>query len=223
MELLFQGSHPPNLTISCWCGFGFLPPEEPSPEEVILSHFVSSKLCDSRPGLWTMAELYPKLISHVFQGDRRIFFIGLYRDQRLIVQPLCFDSHGPWNTRRPLVLLHQKIIKKGLIQVTLAGILFKPFVGSLLRDRCQRPDMNDRVYLLSAGLVQSVWEQNTSESAVGSWECCELLTRTCSGCQIVDKDSEEGDWVSSKGHQHFSFSITSTYLDSQRHHLSGKG
>lgn len=65
--------------------------------------------------------------------------------------------------------------------------------------------MNDHVCLLSTRLVYrtlvKVWD---------SWECCKLLMRTCSGCQTVGKDSEEGDWVSSDGHQHFSFSITST-------------
>lgn len=46
------------------------------------------------------------------------------------VQPLCLDAHGPWNTKRSLVLLHPKVVK-GLIQVTLVGILAKPFEGSL--------------------------------------------------------------------------------------------
>lgn len=38
---------------------------------------------------------------------------------------------------------------------------------------------------------------------------CRSHSRTCSGCQMtVEKDLKEGDWILSKGHQHFGFSIT---------------
>lgn len=69
------------------------------------------------------------MFSRVTDGFLSLVYIGT---KDCSVQPLCFDCHGPWNTRRPLVLLHQKVVKRGLIQATLAGILLKPFEGALL-------------------------------------------------------------------------------------------
>lgn len=68
------------------------------------------------------------MFSRVTEGFLSLVYMGTKGN----FQPLCFDSHGPWTTKRPsLVLLHQKALERGLIQAVLVGILFKPFEGSL--------------------------------------------------------------------------------------------
>jgi hypothetical protein len=50
------------------------------------------------------------------RGANGFFVTGLYRDQRLNA----LDFHGLRDISKPLVLLHQKVGERGLIQATLA-------------------------------------------------------------------------------------------------------
>lgn len=104
-----------------------------------------------------VVEMYPKLKSLVFLDDRWIFVIGLYRVQR------------QWSASVPMVLGIQRglwscYIRKwweGLTEVTLVGILVKPFEGSLFEIDVR--GQHDLLYLSSlvwseVSLTRTQWK-----------------------------------------------------------------